>query len=104
EREFVESVRRAQHHIRLGDIYQIVLSVRFSGRTAIDPFQAYRGLRLLNPSPYMFFLELGDLKIAGSSPEALVRLDSGTASLRPIAGTRPRGATAADDLALEQEL
>src|SRR5690606_25729746 len=51
EREFVESVRRAQHHIRLGDIYQIVLSVRFSGRTAIDPFQAYRGLRLLNPSP-----------------------------------------------------
>ncbi len=104
EAEFVDSVRRAQDHIRAGDIYQIVLSVRFSGRTDLDPFQAYRGLRLLNPSPYMFYFDLGALKIAGSSPEALVRLNGRTASLRPIAGTRPRGATEEQDLALEGEL
>jgi anthranilate synthase component 1 len=80
------------------------LSVRFSGRSDLDPFQTYRGLRLLNPSPYMFFFELGNLKVAGSSPEALVQLDHRQASLRPIAGTRPRGGTTEDDLGLEQEL
>jgi anthranilate synthase component 1 len=81
-----------------------VLSERFSGRADLDPFQTYRGLRLLNPSPYMYFFRLGSLSIAGSSPEALVRLEHGHASLRPIAGTRPRGATRDDDLALEKEL
>src|SRR5690606_14798606 len=90
---FLDAVDRAKRHIAAGDIYQIVLSERFSGRADLDPFQTYRGLRLLYPSPYMYFFELGNLAIAGSSPEALVRLDHGRASLRPIAGTRPRGTT-----------
>jgi anthranilate synthase component 1 len=102
--DYVDAVARGKEHITAGDIYQIVLSVRFAGRTDLDPFQTYRGLRLLNPSPYLFFFELGNLKIAGSSPEALVQLDRREASLRPIAGTRPRGATAADDVGLEREL
>jgi anthranilate synthase component I len=97
-------VLQGKAHIKAGDIYQIVLSVRFAGRTDLDPFQTYRGLRLLNPSPYMYFLELGKLRVAGSSPEALVRLTGRTASLRPIAGTRPRGQTPEHDLALEREL
>src|SRR5690606_37041116 len=101
---FLDAVERAKRYIAAGDIYQIVLSERFSGRTDLHPFPTYRGLRLLNPSPYMYFFELGKLSIAGSSPEALVRLDRGQASLRPIAGTRPRGATPEEDLALEQEL
>jgi anthranilate synthase component I len=101
---FLDAVVRAKDHIKAGDIYQIVLSIRFSGRTDLDPFQTYRGLRLLNPSPYMYFFELGDLQIAGSSPEALVRLAGRQASLRPIAGTRPRGSTPEVDLALEHEL
>ena len=101
---FMDAVRRAKDYIKAGDIYQIVLSERFSGRCDLDPFQTYRGLRLLNPSPYMYFFELGAVRIAGSSPEALVRLDHGEASLRPIAGTRPRGASRDEDLALEREL
>ena len=101
---YVAAVRQAKAHIKAGDIYQIVLSVRFGGRTDLDPFQVYRGLRLLNPSPYMYFFEHGALKVAGSSPEALVRLTGGRASLRPIAGTRPRGATPESDVALEREL
>jgi anthranilate synthase component 1 len=101
---FMDGVTRAKSYIKAGDIYQIVLSERFSGRGDLDAFQAYRGLRLLNPSPYMYFFELGRLKIAGSSPEALVRLERPEAALRPIAGTRPRGATEAEDLALEREL
>jgi anthranilate synthase component 1 len=102
--DFLDAVQTSKGHIAAGDIYQIVLSVRFSGRTDLDPFEAYRGLRLLNPSPYMYFFELDRLKIAGSSPEALVRLEHGHASLRPIAGTRPRGTTPEADLALEREL
>ncbi len=102
--EFLDAVGRCKTHITAGDIYQIVLSSRFSGRSDLDPFQTYRGMRLLNPSPYMFFFELGDLRIAGSSPEALVRLDGRQASLRPIAGTRPRGATRSEDTGLEEEL
>ena len=104
EREFIAAVAAAKAHIKAGDIYQIVLSVRFSGQTDLDPFQTYRGLRLLNPSPYMYFFEVGSLRVAGSSPEALVRLAGRTASLRPIAGTRPRGQTPEHDLALEHEL
>ena len=104
EAEHAAAVGQGKAHIKAGDIYQIVLSVRFAGRTDLDPFQIYRGLRLLNPSPYMYFFELGDLRVAGSSPEALVRLSGRTASLRPIAGTRPRGATPEHDLALEREL
>jgi anthranilate synthase component I len=104
ERDFLAAVGKAKSYIKSGDIYQIVLSVRFSGRTDLDPFQTYRGLRLLNPSPYMYFFEVGDLRVAGSSPEALVRLAGRHASLRPIAGTRPRGTTAEHDAALEHEL
>ncbi len=102
--EFTAAVERCKAHITAGDIYQIVLSVRFSGTTDIDPFQCYRALRLLNPSPYMYYLQLDDLRVAGSSPEALVRLAGRNASLSPIAGTRPRGRTSEEDLALEKEL
>jgi anthranilate synthase component 1 len=104
EAEYVDAVVNAKRHIKAGDIYQIVLSIRFAGRTSLDPFQVYRGLRLLNPSPYMYFFEAGKLRVAGSSPEALVRLAGRQASLRPIAGTLPRGATPERDAALEQEL
>ncbi len=102
--EFMQRVDQCKDYITAGDIYQIVLSVRFHGTTKLDPFQCYRALRLLNPSPYMYFFELGDLKVAGSSPEALVKLQGREASLRPIAGTRPRGQSDDEDVALEQEL
>ena len=102
--EFMDAVRRCKEYIAAGDIYQIVMSVRFSGTGNLDPFSCYRAMRLLNPSPYMFFFESGSLKVAGASPEALVRLDHGQASLRPIAGTRPRGSSRREDEALAEEL
>ena len=102
--EFMDTVRRCKDYIAAGDIYQIVMSVRFAGTSDLDPFSCYRAMRLLNPSPYMFFFESGSLKVAGASPEALVRLDQGQASLRPIAGTRPRGSSRREDVALEKEL
>jgi len=96
--EFCDAVARVQSHIAAGDVYQLVLSVRFGGECELEPFEAYRALRLLNPSPYMYYVEAGGLTVAGSSPEALVRLSGGRAQLRPIAGTLPRGADAeADD-------
>lgn len=104
EADFLDAVENSKRHITAGDIYQIVLAIRFSGETDTDAFETYRGLRLLNPSPYMYFVEIDDLKIAGSSPEALVKLDHGQASLRPIAGTRPRGSDPEHDQSLEQEL
>jgi len=104
EAEYVAAVHRAQEHIAAGDVFQLVLSVAFGGRTNVAPFQVYRALRLLNPSPYMYFVDLGDLKLVGSSPEALVKVEGRRAVLRPIAGTRPRGATVEQDLALEREL
>ncbi len=91
--QYLAGVARTQQHIAAGDVYQLVLSVRFGGRHDLDPFQAYRALRLINPSPYMYYCELGDVTVVGSSPEALVRLSGRHAQLRPIAGTRPRGAT-----------
>jgi anthranilate synthase component I len=97
-------VRRAQEYIASGDVYQLVLASRFEGKQSIAPFEAYRALRLLNPSPYMFFCELGDITVVGSSPEALVKCHSGHAQLRPIAGSRPRGADELSDQALEAEL
>jgi anthranilate synthase component 1 len=97
-------VRRAQEYIGAGDVYQLVLSSRFEGGHTLSPFEVYRALRLLNPSPYMYFCELGDITVVGSSPEALVKLHSGTAQLRPIAGSRPRGADAKRDAELETEL
>ena len=87
-----------------GDVFQLVLSVRFSGEGDADPFQVYRALRLLNPSPYMYYCDLGDTQVVGSSPEALVRMNGRQALLRPIAGTKPRGADPAADAALEREL
>jgi anthranilate synthase component 1 len=97
-------VRRAQEYIASGDVYQLVLASRFEGTHALAPFEAYRALRLLNPSPYMFFCELGDITVVGSSPEALVKCHAGHAQLRPIAGSRPRGADEASDAALAAEL
>jgi len=104
EPEHAERVRRAQEYIASGDVYQLVLASRFEGRHALAPFEVYRALRLLNPSPYMYFCELGDITVVGSSPEALVKCHGGFAQLRPIAGSRPRGADAAHDAALEAEL
>ncbi|MGC1520809.1 MAG: anthranilate synthase component I family protein [Steroidobacteraceae bacterium] len=97
-------VRRAQEYIASGDVYQLVLASRFEGRHQLAPFEVYRALRLLNPSPYMYFCELGDITVVGSSPEALVKCHGGFAQLRPIAGSRPRGRDAAHDAALQAEL
>ncbi len=102
--EFMAAVERSKNYIAKGDIYQIVLSVRFSGRHSLSPFETYRAMRLLNPSPYMFFFDLGDLQVVGSSPEALVKCHGGHASLRPIAGTRPRGRDSDEDLEHEKSL
>ena len=97
DKQFAERVEACKEYIAAGDIYQIVLSVLFRGESNVAPFEVYRALRLLNPSPYMFFLEFGELKVVGSSPEALVKLNGRTASLRPIAGTLPRGKTRDED-------
>jgi len=102
--EFMTAVEESKQYIEQGDVYQLVLSVRFSGEHELDPFQVYRALRLLNPSPYMYFCDLDDLQIVGSSPEALVKMHKHNASLRPIAGTRPRGENQAEDLANESAL
>jgi anthranilate synthase component 1 len=104
ESQYAERVAACKEHIAAGDIYQIVLSVLFRGRANVEPFAVYRALRLLNPSPYMFFFEFGDMKVVGSSPEALVKLNGRRASLRPIAGTLPRGKTPEEDLQNEQAL
>ena len=102
---FCAAVERCQEYIRAGDIFQVVLSQRFRLPSAgTDPFTIYRALRAINPSPYMYFLRLGEVQIAGASPETLVRLEDGVAEVRPIAGTRPRGQTPAEDLAIEREL
>lgn len=103
-REYMEGVSRVKEHITAGEVYQLVLANRFSGETNIDPFATYRALRLTNPSPYMYFLDFGDLQVVGSSPEALVKLRGHNAELRPIAGTRPRGADDEHDLLLERQL
>lgn len=104
EAEFCRGVEQCKEYIASGDIYQIVLSVLFRGKTNVDPFEVYRATRLLNPSPYMFFLEFDDLRVVGSSPEALVKLHGQQASLRPIAGTLPRGTTDEEDLDNERRL
>jgi anthranilate synthase component 1 len=101
---FENAVRRAQEYIRAGDIFQVVLSQRLSVPFRARAVDVYRALRSLNPSPYMYFLDLDATRIVGSSPEILVRQQQGTVTLRPIAGTRPRGATHEEDLALEAEL
>ncbi|WP_245695209.1 anthranilate synthase component I [Desulforhopalus singaporensis] len=101
---FTDMVEKAKEYIRAGDIIQVVLSQRFHTKTDISPLVLYRALRHINPSPYLFFLKLGDIIQIGSSPEILVRKDGERIELRPIAGTRVRGKTVEEDLALEQEL
>ncbi len=101
---YLAAVRKAKRHIRAGDIFQVVLSQRFAARTSADPFAVYRALRALNPSPYMYFLRLGDVSVVGSSPEMLVKVQGREAFYRPIAGTRPRGCDDKEDHRLEAEL
>jgi anthranilate synthase component 1 len=102
--EFERMVEEARKNIYDGNVFQIVLSQVLSGETSADSFQIYRALRMLNPSPYMFYLKFDDLELIGSSPEAMVKLDDGRATVRPIAGTRRRGRTAEEDARLSEEL
>jgi anthranilate synthase component I len=102
---FEDNVRRAKEYIAAGDAFQIVLSQRFTCQTSAPPFALYRALRALNPSPYMFFFDFGDdFHLIGASPEMMVRFEDGVASVRPIAGTRKRGASEGEDQALEAEM
>jgi anthranilate synthase component 1 len=102
--EFEAGVERIREYIRAGDAFQVVLSQRLGMDLRASPFDLYRALRSLNPSPYLFFLEMDGLTLVGSSPEVLVRLEAGVVTVRPIAGTRPRGKTPEEDRALAAEL
>lgn len=104
EENFKTAVKRAQQYILDGDIMQVVLSQRMSQPFTASPLSLYRVLRSLNPSPYMFYYDMGDHHVVGASPEILVRLENGTVTARPIAGTRPRGKTREQDIALAEEL
>ncbi|MGW8309856.1 MAG: anthranilate synthase component I [Thiogranum sp.] len=104
EEGFKAAVRRVKEYIVDGDAMQVVLSQRLSVPFQAPPLDLYRALRSLNPSPYMFYLDLGDFHVVGSSPEILVRLEDGVITVRPIAGTRPRGRDEAEDLVLEKDL
>ena len=102
--DFKRMVLRAKDYIVAGDIFQVVLSQRFEAPFTLPPFALYRALRRVNPSPYLYFLDFGGFAVAGSSPEILVKARDGIVTIRPIAGTRPRGATPHEDAALEAEL
>jgi anthranilate synthase component 1 len=102
--QFEAAVERAREYIRAGDAFQVVLSQRLGVELDAAPFTLYRALRTLNPSPYMYFLELDGVSLVGSSPEVLVRVEDRTVTVRPIAGTRPRGATPDEDRALADDL
>jgi anthranilate synthase component I len=102
--EYLNIVRKAKQYIRAGDIFQVVLSQRFSAKTKAQPFEVYRQLRALNPSPYLFYLQLNDVAVVGSSPEMLVKVQGRDVFYRPIAGTRRRGKDEAEDLRLEREM
>jgi anthranilate synthase component 1 len=102
--EYLQAVRKAKQYIRAGDIFQVVISQRFSAKTHAPPFDVYRELRALNPSPYLFFLQLNDVAVVGSSPEMLVKVQGRDVFYRPIAGTRWRGKNEAEDLGLEKDL
>ena len=95
---------KAKEYIKAGDIFQVVPSQRFHTTISVEPFEVYRALRLINPSPYMYFLRCGSATIVGASPEVMVRLEGDRIELRPIAGTRRRGATEDEDKALEKDL
>src|SRR3990172_2466861 len=99
---FIEKVKRAKEYIAAGDIFQVQVSQRFSLDVRSHPFDVYRALRRVNPSPYMFYLRFGDLHVVGSSPEVLVRLEGSLVETRPIAGTRRRGRDPEDDLRMER--
>lgn len=101
---FEDAVLKSKEYIASGDIFQVVLSQRFERKSDVEPFDIYRALRVINPSPYMYFINTGDTKIVGSSPEILVRLEGKKIVLRPIAGTRKRGETEMEDKSLEDEL
>ncbi len=103
--DYLAAVERSKQHILAGDVFQVVVSQRFEvDRGEVDPFDVYRALRIVNPSPYMFHLQFPDAAVTGASPETLVRCDAGRVEVRPIAGTRPRGRSAADDERLAAEL
>lgn len=101
---FENAVLKAKEFVMAGDVVQVVLSQRFERKSTVDPFDIYRALRVINPSPYMYYLDTGDARLVGSSPEILVRLEGNKIVLRPIAGTRRRGETEEEDMALEEEL
>jgi anthranilate synthase component 1 len=102
--KFLLAVKKAKEYIVAGDVFQVVLSQRFSAPLTAEPFSVYRALRSVNPSPYLYFLKMGKLSVAGSSPEMLVRVEEGFAETRPIAGTRPRGRNEEEDARLAKEL
>jgi anthranilate synthase component 1 len=102
--QYLAAVRKAKAYIRAGDIFQVVPSQRFSAQTSADPFEIYRALRVVNPSPYLYFLRLNDVSVVGSSPEMLVKVQGREVFYRPIAGTVPRGRDEAEDRALEARL
>ena len=104
EADYIAAVERAKAYIRAGDAFQIVASQRFRVPFSLPPFALYRSLRRLNPSPFLFFLDFGGFAVVGSSPEIMVRLRDGVVTIRPLAGTRPRGATREEDESLEKEL
>jgi anthranilate synthase component 1 len=101
---FVAAVEKAKSYIRKGDIIQVVLSQRLKVRITASPFRIYRALRSINPSPYMYYLKLGNFSMVGSSPEIMVRCEDGRVELRPIAGTRPRGSSPEEDAELIKDL
>ncbi len=102
--DYLHAVSRAKEAITAGEVFQVVVSRRDTAEVEVDPLELYRALRSLNPSPYMFYLALDEVHVVGASPEVLVRLEQGELLVRPIAGTRRRGATADEDLALERDL
>ncbi len=102
--DFLKGVQRIKEYINEGDAIQVVLAQRLKFTLGQDPFTVYRALRTINPSPYMYYLNFGDVQIVGSSPEVLVRLENGQVEVRPIAGTRPRGKDEAEDISLAEEL
>ncbi|MBI3398766.1 MAG: anthranilate synthase component I [Deltaproteobacteria bacterium] len=104
KRKFIDGVLKAKEYIQAGDIIQVVLSQRFETKLDVEPFDIYRALRVINPSPYMFYLRLDGIELIGSSPEILVRVEGKDVDVRPLAGTRPRGKNEVEDKRLEEEL
>jgi len=104
QEEFMHKVKQAKEYIRAGDIFQVVLSQRLEAEITVQPFEVYRVLRRINPSPYMYYLNFKELQLVGASPEMLVRVEDGVVENRPIAGTRPRGATKDEDKELAEEM